>query len=906
MLHLILGLFWVLLALSIVGIGPALFLSFGRRRLSFAVAVAPATGFVLVTVFGTYLTQLDIPVSQWTVPLLMLGTVVSLILVLLWRRPDTATPGAPEERRVALWGLGGAIFTLAVVVAPQVLGGPQFTTLRGNGTDAFTYISGANYLDTEPLSKAQGAAEGRLLVSHAETYEQARLYEEVSFVLKGRWATYFMLAFSSRVAQVQPYAFEYTFSLLCFLLAYGPAFLYALVLGLKPSHAALSAAAICVGFWAQLILDMRAQSQLNSIPIMVLLFLLISGIEEGSDGVRSWPDYALTGITIVALTFLYPEIMPLVALALLIYFVMRFRSLGWRTSAVRMYGLTGGLALLGCLPQLQLLIRTEIGQMSSASSGRNDWHLAYFSWLYTNPPAGFWGFGPLEPAGTLLSWATSAMAGALGVALTMVFVLALVRGLKAGGPALRLAACVSISAFAEFVYLSVRDQRWAAGKGLSFGYMFFTLCLIGYVLAESAKERAVLAKWPWRKWAGSCALLFLFGQVALGLYRPVVAVSGREFNNYIHHHGGYRQHSWDVGEIQKVLDDKRGVSVWMDIPDKWVSEYFYLVLGSQVKLFNIAPDRDIIRSGSQPPQYLIMERTLLDPTLSKSASGVVARTPEFYLLASGSGTPRLASIRNPNNLENTPDGRVFFWMGGDPTVFSVISFTKACAAFTGDSILGPSSDLPYRTLLVGGGPDQEAAPVVAATGKVKWLVALRAGVTDVAVAIKERATRSIPTDARPLMLRMDNLTVSDVAGWQCGAAGSQVETSLESIANPNGVETAPGGRPFVWMGGKPTVFSVVSSADGCVQFSADAAVGPSSGLPYRTLLVGGGTNQAASSVVAKTGRIQWTVPVQAGVNQVSVGIKEEATQFLPSDPRPLMLRLDNVKVEGHNCKANSR
>jgi hypothetical protein len=756
------GLLWALLAFLILGAGPSMILGSSTRGLGFTIAVAPVVGFVLVTVSGTYLTRLDIPVERWAAPLLVVGASLSLLLILL-RRSAELPAASFAERRAALWGAGGFVFTLVLALAPQLLGGLQYSILRGNGSDSFNYIAAANYLDHEPFSWAQ-RVDPQTLVNRDQSYERARR------LLDTRWSTFMMLAFSARVAQVPPYVFEYCFSLLCLLLGYGPAFLYARSLELRPIYAALTAAAICLGFWAQVILDTRAQSQLNSIPVLLLLMLLISGIEDRIGDVASWADYSLVGVTAVSLAFLYIEIVPLAVLALLIFFAIRLRTPELASSSTSRYGLSGALALLGCMPVAHLLYRFGASQISYAAATINTWHLAYYGWLYSNPPAGFWGFGPLESSGTALTMASSAVVTALGVALTVAFFFALIHSLSKGRPAIRLAACTALAAVTEFGYLAVRGQFWAAGKALSFGYAFFILCLAGYCLTGS-KTASLFSARPWQKMAAACALIFLISQNLLGIARPVLAVRKVEYPHYILQHGDYRKHSWDLSEFQKALDGQQGITVWSDVSDEWFSEYLDFALARQVKFINIGANLDANQpharqqERSLSPQFLIVERSTRGFAGSESVPGVIASTAELSLIRSNPGGLTLMSVNNPNGLEKDPEGS-FFWMGDKPTVFTLLSPINGCAIFSARLSLGPSSTLPFRTLIVGSGDSLNGGGVLMHGGQGKWQASVRIGTNEVPVTIKEKAMTYLPTDHRPLMLRIAGLKVE---GGACEA-----------------------------------------------------------------------------------------------------------------------------------------
>ncbi len=759
--NLFLGLLWALLAFFLVGFGPSLYLCPVRHRLGFAIAVAPVAGFVIVTVFGTYLTLLDITVMRWTIPLFVAGATLSLALA-LWSLPAQESQTTPEERRSAIWGAAGFFVTLVMIVAPQLLAGLQYSILRGNGTDSFNYVAAADYLDREPLSWAK-QVDAQTLVNRDDSYTRA------AALLDTRWSTFMMLAFSSRIARVLPYAFEYCFSLLCFLLAYGPAFLYGRKTGLRPSYAALTATVICVGFWAQVILDTRAQSQLNSIPVSLFLMMLVSCIEDRLANPASWTVYAAAGLTVVSLEFLYPELLPLLALALLFFFLTRLRSLNLTLPAIRKYALAGIVILVASLPLRSLLLRFVASQLSYASSGKNNWHLAYYGWLYSNPLAGFWGFGPLESSGSVPTLLSSAAVSILGFALTILLVLSLIDALRTSPPALCLAACASLAAMIEFAYLAARGQLWAAAKGLSFGYAFFTLTLLSYCLAGSQSLKQFQSR-PWKVSAAACALAFLVSQAVLGVARPALAMWKHDYPHYIVHHGEYRRHTWDLSAFQRTLAGQQGITVWSDVSNEWVSEYLDFALGGQVKFINIGADLDVIQLHSKSqerflsPQYVIAENAALGSIPSGATAAIVARTAEFALLRAYSGGPTLISLSNPNGLEKAPGGRTFFWMGNKPTVFTVMSSTNGCALFNGNAVFGPSSTLPYRTIVVGGVFNPESDEVLSHEGQFHWPLHVRVGLNELRVAVKETPTQQLAADPRTLLLRVDNLSLD---GREC-------------------------------------------------------------------------------------------------------------------------------------------
>src|ERR1700730_15501159 len=118
-----LGFFFNLIVMAVVGAGPSLFLIRGKDRWGVALGVCPVVGLVLISVAGTGLTLLDLPVSRWSRPLFIVGTLISIILILLSVFPDrTAFPNASRRRQLAV---PVVVFLCASVLAmtPQIVGG---------------------------------------------------------------------------------------------------------------------------------------------------------------------------------------------------------------------------------------------------------------------------------------------------------------------------------------------------------------------------------------------------------------------------------------------------------------------------------------------------------------------------------------------------------------------------------------------------------------------------------------------------------------------------------------------------------------------------------------------------------------------------------------------------------------
>ena len=210
---------------TLIGIGPALFLLSSENRFQTAVVIAPALGYAMTSIAGTYAILLDYPVSEWAITWLIIGTAISFLLCLTFFL-KVRGGYANVNRQFFLFFSAGIFLTMVLIMAPMVIGGLHFTLLRGNGTDCFNYITLARYLDHEPYSWAMSANfEG--LINRHPSYPLAKV------LLNYRWATSAMLAWTARVARIPIYRFEYGYSLLSFILSFGPVFFLSLMAGMR-------------------------------------------------------------------------------------------------------------------------------------------------------------------------------------------------------------------------------------------------------------------------------------------------------------------------------------------------------------------------------------------------------------------------------------------------------------------------------------------------------------------------------------------------------------------------------------------------------------------------------------------------------------------------------------------------
>ncbi len=734
-----------LLAMAAIGIGPSLYLLSKKNCGTAALGIAPAVGFVVTSLIGTYLTLLDCPVARGCTLILIVGMVASIVLssVAILARGNRNF----MVRREVLLPLGGFLLISVLAMAPQILGGLRYSILRGNGTDSFNYVTAAGYLDHEPYSWAFHADVSSLEERHP-SYERARQ------LLTTRWSTFMMLALTARIGGAAAYRFEYFFSVLCFLLAFGPVYLFCRqLLSLRASLATGAAIAICGGFWAQIILDTRADSQLNSIPVVLLLAFLIARLETENEERFWWHGSILIGAAGASLFLLYPEILPMVVLSVGLFFALSFRHGKGSGRMVAALGLSTCLALIAIVPTWRLLWAFGRSQMHIAATFKNHWEQAYYPWLYSSPFSGIWGFGPFAAPGERLRVPAILLGLVLTVVLVVFFVRVLIRPVAPGGI---LAAAFAGSALLQWAYLCIRGQLWAGAKGLSFGYPFLILSVLACAFTFSETK---LRNWRLfcQRLSQTAVIAMLLIQLGLAFSRPILAWRGQEYPNYIASHGEYRRHDWNVAPFASVLKLHPGATVWSDLSNPWVADYLGLVFGWDVHLVNIGTSRDKEEfkvpppSLQPPPEYIFVERGALPSGLQ------VAHNTELALLKTSGSTLPVTEIQNANGLEGTPQ-QPFFWLGTKPAELSVFSVTNGTALLSGRFTIGPSTAPNLRTIHMtvtsGAGVPQQFSFVA---GQQQFPVRTVVGLNRVTLQVNDPAVRLLPADPRPLLVRVDGL-----------------------------------------------------------------------------------------------------------------------------------------------------
>jgi hypothetical protein len=123
--------------------------------------------------------------------------------------------------------------------------------------------------------------------------------------------------------------------------------------------------------------------------------------------------------------------------------------------------------------------------------------------------------------------------------------------------------------------------------------------------------------------------------------------------------------------------------------------------------------------------------------------------------------------------------------------------------------------------------------------------------------------------------------------------------TLESVANPNGLEGTPQ-RRFFWIGEGATDVIIRSGRKGVVKLEGEFRAGPSvAGKPTRDLLImtSGGYEEVLE---LGTGPATLSIPVEAGRTRIQlIGMDSKNIPVMANgDPRPLLIGVDDLKVTG--------
>lgn len=733
-----------------------------KARLLIAIALAPAAGFAITSLISTYLILLNFPVQAWFIFYVLFWVIINAVFFLYFvLRNSRKSAGSLTLDKDMIWLLSGTSLTAIVVALPMLLGGLQFTTLRGNGVDDFNYIAMARYLDQEPYSWKNIASTNDLI-------EKDISYPLAARLLSTRWTTSAVLAYTAHVSNMPIYLFEYPYTLLFFIMSFGPGYLIGRRLNLSRLMSFLVALMVCTGFWAQFVLDIRAFSEINSIPLILSIgYLVLQFVDvEKNQLIRGSVLLSIFGASLI---FSYAEIVPLCILSILIFSVFLFinKKLSWKL--LRLVGIILVLTLLLVFPLYSLLSSFLIGQLSFATQGIN---FGFFPWLYSYPVIGFWGLVPFTYAWKIASipaikFILNLTLNFLGGVLYFIALAMILRVIfrKISGSSTLLVVSFVLGTLTEFLYFYAKGQVWAAGKALAYGYPYFLFLAAGFA---SEKKIAFLPS-SLHKGLIFCISIWLVLQISLGAARNVVAVTGKSYVQYTSNHQDYRKYNYDLSSIKAYLMNKPRSIVWTILPDIYTEEYINFAFTGDPRLRDAltAADHYDPDLGHQKldgaPEYVLTDRKALRSNM-EFMQYVVAQNSSFFLLKVNHVNFLFLVFSTSYGVENW-NGKLGFWVGKDPALITVVSSADAQAEFTAYFIPGPSlPEKPTRDLRITSNNGSSSNVYTVANEKKEFTFHMNRGENSISIeAIDQPTLAQLPNgDTRILVVGLLDPTINFV------------------------------------------------------------------------------------------------------------------------------------------------
>lgn len=558
-----------------VGLGPLAVLAPGLG-LPAILAMAPATGYALVSVALTCWLLREGTVATAMFPLT--ATLLALSLACLYgaRKSLRARLAAVSPRRL-LPGLAGLALCLGLLTAPLAAGNQGWSVFRGNASDSFIYIFLAKYFDEHPRAWAFDH-------STAEVEDADPMLGPARSMLNIRWTSGAMLAYCARLAGQGILDFQYPFTLTSYVVFYAALLPFLAAMGLTPLFAALGALALATGFYGQFVLDIRAFSQINTLPLATLLAYAAS-LPPPVGRAAAASRIGLLGLSFLACFVNYTEIFPMVAGAVVAFVLLKAMvgRLTGREALVQTAGFALGMAATW---PVRFLFEHMMAQIHFTETAPTLWSEAYFSWLFSNVPVGAFG---LSLAGNGFSGLPGlsflnlppALVTAFALVMAVLFVLGALRALADRDHDAPLAALAFAAAsLAAFVVFTLKGKPWVAGKGLSYFYP----CLLAMPLY------AALASGPWPAMgrltglgrlvpaARIAAVAFLAWQLAFAGLRPAYAALDKDYPSYVRNHGRYRTVDCNIVPIRKALSRAGAGDVALCSADPWKWAFLGLAL----------------------------------------------------------------------------------------------------------------------------------------------------------------------------------------------------------------------------------------------------------------------------------------------------------------------------------------
>jgi hypothetical protein len=676
------------LIFTAIGIGPALALRKAHPADLKSWLLAPAVGFVLISIAVTALVDCQLPIEKFAMALAVVALIVSAGLI-YWRWQAATSESLVVDESEWTWAIGAVLVGTVLVALPVQIGGWWFNHFRGNGWDSYNYVTMTGALVHEPMNWLRHADVQALLAKNGA-------YPNASGLLQSRWTTSALLGWLSCLTGMRYFVLEPAYGAMHLMLAMGPVFLVCRGLGAPVRWAFVITILVTCGFDAQFSLDLRSLSQLNSFPILMLILAV-------------WPDAAkryswnpLVGDRLMlllafgALGLDYIELVPMILLGLIIASGMAwFRMAGQlkQTASALLPAVLGVGLAAGLAPVVITFFGSEAHSVT-ATDERARWLYTQHGWLASAPHTGFWGLTHLD-AGIHGWWSTPVAVLTLLIAsvLTALLLMQLwsVFTTRSATMADFVLAGVIVAGLAQAGGMLLIHQYWAAVKGVGYVAPF---CLLAVIAWWVGKNRAAWAAAPVRQFFSAGVGLFAFSQGWAALLRIVLVASHSDYLGYIYHLTEYGARDLDVSPIRSALAGQKPTTrVGLMIPDVWMARMARLEFGwdwrvvEPLGVVSVDDGRKLLPPVPEGKvDFWIFQREALPASVTDK--DIVAKTPDFILTRS---IPFLIDMSNPNGVEQDPgSGLPMTWVGNEPATFRFNSPVMGTAFLAAQYAPGPS------------------------------------------------------------------------------------------------------------------------------------------------------------------------------------------------------------------------
>ncbi|MBX7234833.1 MAG: hypothetical protein K1X65_10640 [Caldilineales bacterium] len=282
------GLLLCLIILFGIGWGPALALLRGvHRRSLLALALAPVTALAMTSVLGLPLVMFIGPVSRWAFPLAASLLILSAGLVIWERHRDQALLSDIRLPTLFKWA-GVFLVGVAILWAPALVMGGQYTAFRSNPGDSFTYMSLAETVrkvDWDVIRAGSSLTAANLdnitrLAAESPTALYSARFLGRSFPINH----VSNLAWLAQLAGVSTQRFYYPFHIILSVMMLPTLVALGFQVNLRRWLLALTALAATVGFWVRLVIETDASAELGATPLLALAVFGWMLVARGSGG----------------------------------------------------------------------------------------------------------------------------------------------------------------------------------------------------------------------------------------------------------------------------------------------------------------------------------------------------------------------------------------------------------------------------------------------------------------------------------------------------------------------------------------------------------------------------------------------------------------------------------------------